>query len=219
MKKFVYILLFFLFIPLYVKADTIDLNKQGSLNVVYKYSDVVLSNSKVYIYKIANYDSNLEFKYLDDFKLEDSLNNDSSSEWNELAIKIKKYISDNKINYLKTCTINDNGNCKIDNLDSGLYLVTADNYLDEEYEYSSSPSLIAVPNYNKIDDTYIYKIDMILKTDAKKVKVDTNINNDKKNNDKILPKTVDNIYLYVGMCVISLLIIVLVLVLSKRKKL
>lgn len=231
MKKISLFIFLLLLIPISIKAEEIDINKIGSINIIYKYGTTSITNSDIYIYKVANINTSGKYTYLDSFNLTDDLNNTSASKLNDLAITINNYIKDNNINNTNTCKTNSEGICKIDNLSTGVYLITTEEVTIDNYKYTVSPNLISIPTQNEIDDNYIYDIDAILKTEAKSIKDDTS--NTSKNdtsttgtsktnaskNNTAVPLTIDNIYIYATIFIVSIIVVVLiVLYINKLRK-
>ena len=203
-RVFKYLFLLLLIFPFCVKADEIDLNKLGSFNINYLYGDKKLEG-EIKLYKVANVNINREFTFLSDYTLEDSLEPDSASEWNNLALKISNYINSNNIDKLDSCKTN-NGVCKFSNLGVGLYLVTSEEVTSDNYIYKASPSLLSIPNYNEFDKVYIYDEDVTLKTEAKAITIDTSDNNTTGG----VPKTLDMFDTYLIVFVISIVAVVFI---------
>lgn len=212
-RMYKFILLILLLIPIGIKAEEIDVNRKGNINIIYKYGGTNLGNVKVYIYKVANLDINDRLTYLDEYKLDDSLVITSASKWNDLAIKINNYIKDNDIKYISSCTTDDLGNCKLNNLDIGLYLVVTDKLTIDDYEYSSSPSLIRLPNYNQIDYKLMYDVDMILKSESRLIRV----NQEEEENMKLCTTGCCYPWIIVSICLFIILLILVAYILRLKK--
>ena len=213
-----YLFLLLLIYPISIYAEEININKLGSFKISYLYNDKTLDGD-INIYKIANINSNGDFTYLSDYTIEDSLDVDSTSKWNDLANKISKYIKDNNINNLDSCKTQ-NGVCEFSNLSTGLYLIIPNEVRDSNYIYNSFPTLISLPNYNELDKVYIYDEDILLKTEAKAITIDTK--EETNNTTNVVPKTLDMFYTYLIIFVISIVIIVFVVLyinhLRKKEK-
>lgn len=213
-----YLFLLLLIYPISSYAEEININQKGSFKISYLYNDKTLDGD-IKLYKIANINSNGVFTYLSDYTLEDSLDVDSTSKWNDLANKISKYIDDNNINNLDSCKPQ-NGVCEFSNLSTGLYLIISNEVRDSNYIYNSSPTLISLPNYNELDKVYIYDEDILLKTEAKAITIDTK--EETNNTTSVVPKTLDMFYTYLIIFVISIVIIVFVVLyinyLRKKEK-
>ena len=216
MRKIIrYIFVIILLFPVMVFGEEIDVNEKGSINIFYRYGDINISKSNIYLYKIANVNNRGEFTYTDEYELEDDLEVTTASEWNDKAINIDKYIIDNDINYLDSCVSDDNGECSFDNLEVGLYLIKTSEVIIGDYKYLSSPSLVSVPNYNEIDYVNMYDIDVVLKSEAEYIEKPKD---DSENNDNTVPFTMDMIYNYLTVFGISLIAIVLIILYMARKR-
>lgn len=203
--------LLLIILPIYVndvKAEEIDINRKGNIIINNIYGNKPITGSDIHIYKVANVNNEDKFTYLSDYTLEDSLEVTSSSDWNDLATKIKNNIDINKINYINECKTNDEGKCSLSNLSVGLYLVTASEVTIGDYQYMSNPTLIAIPNHNEMDNSLMYDLDVFLKVESKTTKID-NIDN-KETTINVVPKTMDKVYTYLIIFIVSVMMIVMV---------
>ena len=222
MKKCLsYLILLIAIIPFLVNAEEIDMNKKGSLTLIEKFGDTIIANNKINLYKVATSNATGQFTYLDDYDLEDSLEIASASKWNDLAIKIAKYVKDKKIQSIKECTTDTNGTCKLEDLDVGLYLLTSDNTTIGDYSYATSPSLIAIPNYNQVESNYIYDVNALMKIEAKQV-IFHNDKNEENEKKTTVPKTLDSVNTYVAIFLISIIalgcLVIYIINLKKKEK-
>ena len=216
-----YLFLLLLICPIYTYAEEIDINKVGKFNMKYFYGTKGI-DGEIKIYKVANINKDAKFTFTSEYSLEDSLEVDTASKWNELAQKISNYIKENNINESKKCTTQE-GTCQLSDLGVGLYLVTSSEVTEGNYTYSTSPSLISMPNYNELDKVYVYDQDIILKTEAKNIKNTSNEENNNSNNNNntknVVPKTIDNIYEYLIIFIVSIVVVVLIILyINKLKK-
>lgn len=195
-----------------VNAEMIDTNAFGSLNIHNVYGNKYINDNEVYVYRIADINYNGEFQYTDEFKISNSLDNLSSSDWHSLALVLDNYIQVNHISYLDKCITNNEGFCDIDNLKVGLYLVASEDVIDGDYKYSSNPSLISIPNYDGGDNNYLYDINVYLKSEKKYIKKDENSNLGNNN----VPQTLDRIYNYLLGFILSLIIVVVLFKIVKK---
>lgn len=210
---FRYVFLLLLVFPIYCYAEEINIGRKGNIYIHYMHGDNSISNSDIHLYRVADVDSSGEFTYLSDYTIDDSLKVETSSQWNDLAEKIYDDILKNKINSVTNCKTNDNGMCELLNLDVGLYLVTSSEVTKENYQYFSNPTLIAIPNYNEIDYTYVYDIDSFLKVESKALKIDK-----EESITNVVPKTIDTVYTYLIILIISILVVILVSLYIRNSK-
>lgn len=115
-------------------------------------------NVKVHIYQVASIDSDGSYTRTGKFaKLPIELSNEqSSSEWVDLAGTLKAYTSTEQIPVLSESITDETGLASFQNLSVGLYLVVADNWQEAVNVYSYSPVLIAMPYTNPKDGTLVY---------------------------------------------------------------
>lgn len=192
----------------------IEVNRVCSIIGKYNYSDFNITDTNVYLYKIADMNEMAEFTYIDGFTgFTTDINKLQSFEWNDYTIKINKYITDNNINYITSTKTDNNGQFTFKDLKVGLYLIRVDSKKTKDYEYSSGPLLVSLPNYNEIQDIHMYDLNVFVKTEAKSL----NVNPGGGVNP---PYTADSIYVYVAIFGIALVIfiITIILILKKKKK-
>lgn len=191
----------------------IEVNRVSSIIGKYSYSDFNITDTNVYLYKIADMNEMAEFTYVGDFSgFTTDVNTLKSFQWNDYTAKVNKYITDNNINYIASTKTDNNGQFTFKDLKVGLYLIRVDSMKTKDYEYSSGPLLVSLPNYNEIQDIHMYDLNVFVKTEAKSL----NVNPGGGVNP---PYTADSIYVYVAIFGIALVIfIVTIILILKRKK-
>lgn len=191
----------------------IEVNRVCSIIGKYNYSDFNITDTNVYLYKIADMNEMAEFTYIDGFTgFTTDINKLQSFEWNDYTIKINKYITDNNINYITSTKTDGNGQFVFKDLKVGLYLIRVDSKKTKDYEYSSGPLLVSLPNYNEIQDIHMYDLDVFAKTEARSLNVNPGGGVEP-------PYTADSIYVYIAIFGIALVIfIVTIILILKRKK-
>lgn len=191
----------------------IEVNRVSSIIGKYNYSDFNITDTNVYLYKIADMNEMAEFTYVGDFSgFTTDINKLQSFEWNDYTIKINKYITDNNINYIASTKTDGNGQFVFKDLKVGLYLIRVDSMKTKDYEYSSGPLLVSLPNYNEIQDIHMYDLNVFVKTEAKSLNVNPGGGVEP-------PYTADSIYVYIAIFGIALVIfIVTIILILKRKK-
>lgn len=192
----------------------IEVNRVSSIIGKYSYSDFNITDTNVYLYKIADMNEMAEFTYVGDFSgFTTDVNTLKSFQWNDYTAKVNKYITDNNINYIASTKTDNNGQFTFKDLKVGLYLIRVDSMKTKDYEYSSGPLLVSLPNYNEIQDIHMYDLNVFVKTEAKSL----NVNPGGGVNP---PYTADSIYVYVAIFGIALVIfiITIILILKRKKK-
>lgn len=191
----------------------IEVNRVCSIIGKYSYSDFNITDTNVYLYKIADMNEMAEFTYVGDFSgFTTDVNTLKSFQWNDYTAKVNKYITDNNINYIASTKTDGNGQFVFKDLKVGLYLIRVDSMKTKDYEYSSGPLLVSLPNYNEIQDIHMYDLNVFVKTEAKSL----NVNPGGGVNP---PYTADSIYVYIAIFGIALVIfIVTIILILKRKK-
>lgn len=191
----------------------IEVNRVSSIIGKYSYSDFNITDTNVYLYKIADMNEMAEFTYVGDLSgFATDVNTLKSSQWNDYTAKVNKYITDNNINYIASTKTDGNGQFVFKDLKVGLYLIRVDSKKTKDYEYSSGPLLVSLPNYNEIQDIHMYDLDVFAKTEARSLNVNPGGGVEP-------PYTADSIYVYIAIFGIALVIfIVTIILILKRKK-
>lgn len=214
---------FFLFLSilsfgvLNVKADNIDGSRTSSLSVTYQYDTVMLSNVDVSLYYLASVDATGFFQFTDDYlDVAFDTTNISSSDLTLQAEMIENYISSHQLQASSLLKTNQNGVTNFSNLVPGLYLVTVDSKVVGDYRYDASPTIVSIPILE--DGTYQYDVQMNIKTEREELEQEITPPGGMDNNNEMVPNTLDNIYLYIVLLVISIIVIIgVIMYISKRK--
>ena len=214
---------FFLFLSilsfgvLNVKADNIDGSRTSSLSVTYQYDTVMLSNVDVSLYYLASVDDSGVFQFTDDYlDVAFDTTNISSSDLTLHAETIENYISSHQLQASSLLKTNQNGVTNFSNLVPGLYMVTVDSKVVGDYRYDASPTIVSIPILE--DGTYQYDVQMNIKTEREELEQEITPPGGMDNNNEMVPNTLDNIYLYIVLLVISIIVIIgVIMYISKRK--
>lgn len=214
---------FFLFLSilsfgvLNVKADNIDGSRTSSLSVTYQYDTVMLSNVDVSLYYLASVDESGVFQFTDDYlDVAFDTTNISSSDLTLQAETIENYISSHQLQASSLLKTNQNGVTNFSDLVPGLYLVTVDSKVVGDYRYDASPTIVSIPILE--DGTYQYDVQMNIKTEREELEQEITPPGGMDNNNEKVPNTLDNIYLYIVLLVISIIVIIgVIMYISKRK--
>ncbi len=161
MKYIKYIIIINLLLCLNVKADVIDYNKKGKLDITFTLKDTNtnIEGIEISLYKIATLSSttyNYEYIYDTNITCEASLDDLTQS---NLTNDINNCITPTTTKETKTS--NKDGKVTFDNLPLGLYLVKQTNKVDG---YSNiTPYLVVIPKEQ--DNKFIYEITSKPKTE------------------------------------------------------
>ncbi len=191
-------------------AEGIEVDKVCSMSGVFNYGDVNISDTKIYLYRIADMSNHAEYTYVDDFSDYDlDINTLRDTQWKDLANELSNYIDKNNIKYVKEATTDSSGKFTFSNLNVGLYLLKTDSKKINDYEYTSGPVLISLPNYNEIDEVFMYDLNVVMKSEAKSLNVN-------KGSTTNVPNTFDPLYLYISLFIVSLIIFIICYILYKK---
>lgn len=199
-----------------VRADNIDSSKLSSITVHNQYDNINILDNEVNLFFLASIDSSGKYHFQDNYlDISFDASNMTTSEVSLKAKEIFSYITEAKILSEFTLKTKADGTSSFSNLVPGLYLISVDSKVIGDYRYESLPTLITIPIIE--NDTYKYDVLVNTKTERKKIEQEItppNVNGD----DEIVPNTLDNNYLYIGLLIISFLIIIGVMIYILRKK-
>ena len=167
--RYLKLLIILLIIPCVTNALELDMTKKGTLNILYKYGETLVSDTNVYLYRVAEYDKAGIPTYANGYNLNNNLNISTTNEAILLAEILNDYITENNIEFVKNCVTNDEGNCKFDDLELGVYLLKSSSKTNLEKQYYATPSLISIPFEDDITKEIKYDVNLILKTEVRDV--------------------------------------------------
>lgn len=213
---------FFLFLSIFsfsilnVSADNIDSSKVSSIIVYYQYDDVMVSNTEVALYYLASIDTSSQYQFQDKYlDIAFDSSDMSTSDVSLKAQEIYSYISTNGVQSDFTLMTKDDGTSYFHDLVPGLYLVTVDSQVIGDYRYYANPVLLTIPTVE--NDTYQYDVSVNIKTDCEKIEQVVTPPGVTDNGEKV-PNTLDNIYFYVVLLIVSVLVIFGVMIYILKKK-
>ena len=139
-------------------AKEVIVNKNGSLNLEYKYDDYIINSGNVKLYYIASVSKDYQYSLVGDFQeLPIEINGIKGiDEWNILEDTITSYVIADGISETSSAVINNN-KVYFEDLKTGLYLVITDTIETETYSLSFEPFIISIPNLME-DGTWNYDV-------------------------------------------------------------
>lgn len=168
-KKFLFLIVLLLLLPIRINADEIDFTKKSSITGIYSYDKESLVNVNTSIYKIATLNSDYTYTFEESLiSLEKDISELSTSQYNEYAITLRDYIKKNNIKSLATSSTDTDGKFYYKNLDAGLYLIDFPIYNKNGYVYEADPLLMPVPNRMYLYENYSYDVNSLVKVSREK---------------------------------------------------
>ena len=199
-----------------VEAESIDVSRASSLTLTYQYENEKFSNVDVSLYHLATFDVSGQYQFTDSYvDVAFDPNGMSVSDLNLKGEEIETFITDNNLQPSSLQKTDQNGVTNFSNLVPGMYLVLVDSTEVGNYRYSASPMLVSIPILE--DGTYQYDVQMNVKTEREELGQEVTPPSDDGEIDSV-PNTIDNIMLYVGLLVVSILVIFGVMIYIFRKK-
>ena len=122
----------------------------------------------VKLYQVASVKETGEYEALEGYeelKLESITSETTAAEWEEKAKTAAQIVADTEAEASVSGEII-NGQGKVENISTGMYLVVADTVLSDTYEYSFTPYLISLPNNyfgSTGNDAWVYDVTTGLK--------------------------------------------------------
>ena len=204
------------FVVLNVEAESIDVSRASSLTLTYQYENEKFSNVDVSLYHLATFDVSGQYQFTDSYvDVAFDPNGMRVSDLNLKGEEIETFITDNNLQPSSLQKTDQNGVTNFSNLVPGMYLVLVDSTEVGSYRYSASPMLVSIPILE--DGTYQYDVQMNVKTEREELGQEVTPPSDDGEIDSV-PNTIDNIMLYVGLLVVSILVIFGVMIYIFRKK-
>ena len=215
-NKIFLFLVVFSFGILSVFADNIDLSRNSSLTVSYQYDDISITETLVSVYFLASIDVNGNYQFQDNYlDIAFDLSSISTSDISLKAKEIYSYINQEQILSDFNIKTDQEGISNFSNLVPGLYLVSTSSKVLGDYRYDSSPVLLTIPTLE--NGTHQYNVLMNVKAERQKIEQEV-IPPGVTDSGEMVPNTLDNIYLYVGLLIISILAIFGVIIYILKKK-
>ncbi|MBO4457162.1 MAG: Cna B-type domain-containing protein [Butyrivibrio sp.] len=151
--------------------ESIDTSKKGSLAVTYKFGeDKLFDGVNSHIYKIASATENGTFVLDPGYDEKSSIKDlngitdeaTAQQEWKQVLEDVKDYAV--KEHQPDQSAVSSRGLAQFSNVDLGIYLVCADNYLETDSTYVFAPFLVAVPQLDD-NDSWVYSGSATAKTE------------------------------------------------------
>lgn len=140
--------------------DPIQLDKDVSAKLEFKYGEMLIPNAEFSLYRVADTSVWAEFTASGDFKeYTGALNGmETASEWDAAAKLLSQYISEKHIQPLHKGKTNADGQVIFSgNMKPGLYLLTCSETTYKDKIYTALPCLVCLPNRLKDSDDWIYE--------------------------------------------------------------
>ncbi|MCQ2530524.1 MAG: Cna B-type domain-containing protein [Lachnospiraceae bacterium] len=163
-KKSLYILLACMIILVVFPLQTfavgkIDLDQKASLTVDYQYEGMPIPEADFDIFYLATVDEYVKFTLTDVFKdYPISVDDHTVEEWNELADTLKGYVIDDGLTPDYTITTDEFGQKTLENLTPGLYLVIGQKCMIGDFTYTTTPSIVCLPNADEAYAEWFYDV-------------------------------------------------------------
>lgn len=153
-------LLLSVMIPVSATARTgINPGQKADLTLNYQYETTPLKGIRIHLYRIAEVSQTGEFKLTAMFSASSVVLNGltSDDQWKAAAKTLADYVTANQISAILDAQTNNSGIAAFNNLETGLYLVLAEDLKTGRKTYSFSPQLLALPSLDN-DGNWMYQV-------------------------------------------------------------
>lgn len=165
-------------------AGKIDTDHNVTLDIQYKYGDVILNDVEFELYRVADISEYAQFTLTEDFKQYPvEIGEYSGAEWDELATTLDSYITRDASKEEGPKAV-DSGKTDADgklsfpneqeSMTPGLYLVIGDSKSVGSYRYTCDPSIVCIPGDDKDANDWVYDVSIFPKSSRKYIPDDDN---------------------------------------------
>lgn len=124
------------------------------------YENMPLENMRFSVYRVADMPSLGKFSLLPAFEESgaDIENIEKASDWNRVAKELAEFAKNMSVTPLETVMTDTNGTFRLTSLDRGLYLFVGETLRVDETEYSCSPFLVSLPDFDENSGKWIFNV-------------------------------------------------------------
>lgn len=160
-QLFAFFLLFAIYlnamVPAAFAAGRIDLKRETTLSLCYRYNNAAITGARFRLYRVANVSESAYFSLSGDFQdYKVNLNHLDADGWNAAGNTLAVYAAADRVNPLAVRSTDNSGRLSFGTLDVGLYLVTAESKTIGKKTYQSAPFLVCLPSLE--DDVWQYDV-------------------------------------------------------------
>ena len=144
-------------------SGNIETGRLGSVSVKFGENGIGFADAAFSIYRVADISEDGTYTLTGDFvqypvRLEDL----DSSGWRALAQTLDAYAARDEIAPFMTRQTGPDGSFQIAGLSAGLYLISGEQYMDDDIVYTPEPMLVSIPGL-AADGTWVYDTDVSCK--------------------------------------------------------
>lgn len=140
-------LFFNLLIPVAFAAGRIDLERETTLSLQFRYNNAAIAGVRFRLYRVADVSESVRFTLSGDFQnYKVNLNHLDADGWSAAGNTLAVYAEADRINPLAVRSTDSSGQLTFGTLNVGLYLVTAESKTIGKKTYRSAPFLVSLPS-------------------------------------------------------------------------
>lgn len=145
-------------------AETVDLSQKGELIIEYVYEEQPVTGAAFCLYRVADVDENGMYTLCGDFAdYPVVLSDRSDSAWRNVAITLDAFAKRDMLNPDYVAIIDEFGFAVIENLEPGLYLLTAEKFISDDGMFTSVPALAPIPAKQNAESDWFYSVSILPK--------------------------------------------------------
>lgn len=150
-------LVFSMLIPVAFAAGRIDLERETTLSLHFRYNNTAIAGARFRLYRVADVSESARFTLSGDFQdYKVNLNHLDADGWNAAGNTLAVYAAADRINPLAVRSTDSSGQLSFGTLNVGLYLVTAESKTIGKKTYRCAPFLVCLPSLE--NDTWQYTV-------------------------------------------------------------
>ena len=146
-------------------AQSIDLSQKGELIIEYVHEGKPITGAMFALYRVADVDANGMYTLCGDFAdYPVDLTNRSDSAWRNVALTLNAFAKRDMLNPDYVAEIDEFGFAVVEDLEPGLYLLTAEKFIDDYGMFTSVPALAPIPAKRNAQSDWYYSVTVIPKS-------------------------------------------------------
>lgn len=145
-------------------AESVDLSQRGELIIEYVYDDLPVTGAAFCLYRVADVDASGMYTLCGAFAdYPVVLTDRSDGAWRNAAVTLNAFAKRDMLNPDYVAIVDEYGFAVIEDLEPGLYLLTAERFVDDFGMYTSVPALAPIPAKQNADSDWYYSVSILPK--------------------------------------------------------
>lgn len=148
------------------------------------YENTPLENMRFSVYRVAEMPTLGKFSLLPEFEKSgaDFENIEKASDWNAVSKMLSAFVGSDSVSPFAELETDGNGSARLSSVPRGLYLFVGETLRISETDYSCSPFLVSLPDFDEHSEKWNFKVVAETKIGSSPVEPETTPTTDKKPN-------------------------------------